>query len=332
MDGNGGGVELSPAHSTERRSSLHRAGSHGLFSHRYRSQLYSQPRFNGDIVAPSELDERPVSNSSGSELVDGIGRSSGDDVSDVATPKRHDGRFNLMARSSVSSSLKASFSAGGGGDSFDHTDALPKEMSFTWIDILALCFSICSFLFDICADMFVAKFHYENGDYWYFTLTTTFIVVPTLVMTGISLRWYVLDSREEGAPQVTWFKWCLRVILLFLQLGPILRYLDSLLYGLKFRRSTANKADQKKYYQYMVYEDTDATMLRLFECFMEAAPQLVLQVYILARRYQFEEPSFDNSKLEPWLSIEQNTNDTYIEQPGHNYVLSPHHSFRCPGH
>ncbi|CAG2184275.1 unnamed protein product, partial [Oppiella nova] len=33
----------------------------------------------------------------------------------------------------------------------------------------------------------------------------------------------------------------------------------------------------------MVYEDTDAAMLRLFECFMEAAPQLVLQIYILAK-------------------------------------------------
>lgn len=28
----------------------------------------------------------------------------------------------------------------------------------------------------------------------------------------------------------------------------------------------------------MVYEDADATLLRLFECFMESAPQLVLQV------------------------------------------------------
>ncbi len=35
-----------------------------------------------------------------------------------------------------------------------------------------------------------------------------------------------------------------------------------------------------KFYTLMVYEDADATLLRLFECFMESAPQLVLQVRI----------------------------------------------------
>ena len=33
-----------------------------------------------------------------------------------------------------------------------------------------------------------------------------------------------------------------------------------------------------KYFTLMVYEDADATLLRLFECFMESAPQLILQV------------------------------------------------------
>lgn len=166
----------------------------------------------------------------------------------------------------------------------DRVDALPKDMSFTWIDILAIVFSICSFLFDITTDTVVAAFHLRNGDYWYFSLTTSFIVIPTLVMTGISLRWYVLDAREEGSPKISTFKWFTRTVFLLLQLGPILRYFDSLIYGLKFRRNKKNKSEQKKYFQYMVYEDTDATMLRLFECFMEAAPQLVLQIYILAKK------------------------------------------------
>lgn len=97
------------------------------------------------------------------------------------------------------------------------------------------------------------------------------------------MRWYVLDAREVGSPPISTCQWIMRFIFLMLQLGPILRYFDSLIYGLKFMQNKTNKQEQVKYFQYMIYEDTDATMLRLFECFMEAAPQLVLQLYILAR-------------------------------------------------
>ena len=67
-------------------------------------------------------------------------------------------------------------------------------------------------------------------------------------------------------------------------------------YGLLSRKygrmeSKAKNANEKskarekrlKFYTLMVYEDADATLLRLFECFMESAPQLILQIYILIR-------------------------------------------------
>ena len=43
------------------------------------------------------------------------------------------------------------------------------------------------------------------------------------------------------------------------------------------------RRERVKWYTLMVYEDADATLLRLFECFMESAPQLVLQIYILLK-------------------------------------------------
>lgn len=145
----------------------------------------------------------------------------------------------------------------GDGDEFfasDHIDSLPPEMSFTWFDIIALVTSIVTFLGDIGTDTVVAAFHLHNGDYWYFSLTVAFIAIPTLIVTGISLRWYVLDAREAGSPPISKFKWATRVTFLLLQLGPIVRYVDSLIYGLKFRKSSKNRSEQKKYYQYMVYE------------------------------------------------------------------------------
>ena len=41
--------------------------------------------------------------------------------------------------------------------------------------------------------------------------------------------------------------------------------------------------ERVKWYTLMVYEDADATLLRLYESFMESAPQLVLQIYILLK-------------------------------------------------
>ena len=164
----------------------------------------------------------------------------------------------------------------------DYPDSIPSYMSFTYLDILTLSFSICTFLCDLITDIVVTVFHYSNHDYWYFSLTITFIAVPTLIMTIMSLRWYILDSKDPHSLPVSKTQWVLRVIFLTLQLGPVMRYIDSILYGFKFRKLNEEKQKAaRRYFQYMIYEDTDATMLRLFECFMEAAPQLVLQMTVM---------------------------------------------------
>lgn len=187
--------------------------------------------------------------------------------------------FRLTHRASFLSTEQNGFL----NDRNDFIDSVPEQMSFTYIEAFALLFSIGSFLIDIVTDVTVATFHYLNQNYWYFALTVSFIAFPTLIMTAMSLRWYILDAREDW-PKVSKIQWLMRVFFLLFQLGPIMRYIDSLLYGLQFRKHN-DKLDRKaarKYYKYMIYEDADATMLRLFECFLEAAPQLVLQIYILA--------------------------------------------------
>ena len=53
-------------------------------------------------------------------------------------------------------------------------------------------------------------------------------------------------------------------------------------YGLKSRLGKeTNGRNQNVYVQLMLNEDADMALLRLLECFMEAAPQLTLQLYIL---------------------------------------------------
>lgn len=195
--------------------------------------------------------------------------------------------FRLTHRTSFLSSCKIS------RNDVDDTDSLPETMSFTRLDEFCLIFSITTFLLDIITDLTVATNHYLNSDYYYFSFTVAFIAFPAFVMTCINLRWYIVDANEPNSPKATKKQWCIRVLILSLQLGPVMRYYDSIKFGRNFRNFKSRHGTKskmaRKYFQYMIYEDADATMLRLFECFLEAAPQLILQMYILAvskRSYQ----------------------------------------------
>ncbi len=70
----------------------------------------------------------------------------------------------------------------------------------------------------------------------------------------------------------------MRLIFILLQLGLISRYFDALIYGFKFKYYK-----KKEYIEYKIFEDIDTAMLRIFEGCMESAPQMVLQIYIIAK-------------------------------------------------
>lgn len=162
------------------------------------------------------------------------------------------------------------------------------EMSFDYLDALSLVFSMFSFLLDYMTDIVVAIFHYLNHDYWYSGLTALFVLVPNMITSCMSFRWYMSDSQQEHSNHVGRFQWWLRIIFHIFQVGPILRYYESLQYGMAFREEI-DPEEKKKAYMRMIYEDADATMLRLFESFMESAPQLMLQMYIITKNYPFDD-------------------------------------------
>lgn len=80
-------------------------------------------------------------------------------------------------------------------------------------------------------------------------------------MQLVSVAWYLEDDIDLG-----WFDIAMHI----LQLGPILRYVKALKLGFQDRRTLSYS------------EMRDASMIRLLEAFFESAPQLVLQLYIMA--------------------------------------------------
>jgi len=63
----------------------------------------------------------------------------------------------------------------------------------------------------------------------------------------------------------------------------VFRYYDVLKYALKSRRAArkGNYDDQKNFYVLMAKEDSYVSLLRIFECFLEAVPQQILQICIV---------------------------------------------------
>lgn len=217
-------------------------------------------------------------------------------INELVTVRRFNGLHNAANRARVNldqSGFSHEDSIVGATTTIDLTDGVELrtkrlEMTFNFLDAASLIFSMCSFFLDLVTDIAVACFHYLNNDYWYCALTVAFIMLPTLVTTGISLRWYIIDSQMEGTEPISKTQWIIRSLFHILQIAPILRYYESLQYGLKFR-DTKDQDEKKKMYMKMIYEDADATMLRLFESFMESAPQLMLQMYIITKNYPFDD-------------------------------------------
>jgi len=213
--------------------------------------------------------------------------------------------------------------------SIDETDALPESLRYNWFDLMCTLISVVTYLADLTMDCVIAYYFYHLSSahgihhYWYFGLTVFFIVMPSLTMTGFSFRWYLMDSDNPQLPRVSIWRWLLRLIVLVLQVAPVLRYFDSMRYGIlsrvaKYREERATDQAEKehqrrervKWYTLMVYEDADATLLRLYESFMESAPQLVLQIYILLKDPQagkvfpVKTPSGEDAEHPQWESNE----------------------------
>ncbi|CAH1253250.1 XKR4 [Branchiostoma lanceolatum] len=142
--------------------------------------------------------------------------------------------------------------------------------TFTIFDALFIIVSMSTFLVDIVTDAMVSVQYFRAGNrVEWGSLTLTFIIVPSLVMQVFSTRWFMADDNMGG-----WVSWLIHC----LQMGPIYRYVQALQTGWEARK-TNHPIDFERLYQ----QQSDVCMLRLFESFMESAPQLILQLYIMLK-------------------------------------------------
>lgn len=84
-------------------------------------------------------------------------------------------------------------------------------------------------------------------------------------------------------------KFCFVLAVIF-QLAPVLHYYENLRYALKTRRceKSQDRVGARQNYLKMLKEDQDVALLRIFECFLEAAPQQILQLTLLLKHHDMK--------------------------------------------
>ncbi|XP_063833443.1 XK-related protein 6 [Ostrinia nubilalis] len=173
---------------------------------------------------------------------------------------------------------------------YDEPDRMPEKISITNLDLFMYCVAIVGHFVDLGFDINVAVRYAVARQMVIFGWTLVFILLPAFVNTLVSIRMYSQDKQQNSLSNEFSKRRWLRIVVLVLQMAPILRFADAFIYALKCRRAERKQdpTSQRQYYALMLKEDSDAALLRIFECFLEAAPQLVLQVSLLLRGdYQF---------------------------------------------
>lgn len=193
----------------------------------------------------------------------------------------------------------------------DSTDKITESnQTFGVFYVICIALSIITYVLDLVLACILLYFYSIHGQGVYFGLTLTFVLVPALFMTAFSLRWYIVDHDDPSLGKIALWQWIVRIIFLLPQVSPLLRYIDTLIYGLKSniaRRTASLDQWQVVYFRRMLDEDTNGALLRLFHCFLHAAPQAIIQLTLLIRTIATAEKranlNTDIAILQAWTVI-----------------------------
>ncbi|XP_020785520.2 XK-related protein 7 [Boleophthalmus pectinirostris] len=187
----------------------------------------------------------------------------------------------------------------------------PAEQRYSLADF---CWTLCAllvFFSDGASDLWLTADYFLRRDYWFFTVTLIFIIVPSLVVQVLSFRWVAYDfveggtaaavvaasGAEESGPSpkdsgepgpstgggapgcCSVCMWLFQGIIHVFQLAQVWRYVHALYLGVQSRWHT--DPERRHYFWRMMFESADISMLRLLESFLKSAPQLVLQLSIM---------------------------------------------------
>ncbi|XP_059475293.1 uncharacterized protein LOC132196562 [Neocloeon triangulifer] len=139
-------------------------------------------------------------------------------------------------------------------------EKVSKKSYSKLVDVVIIAFSICTLLVDLATDIFLVVEYFSKDYYAWGWLTLALVVLPLFIVEGFSIRWH---SQDGNATFITYL-----AHVFFL--GIAHRYVEAI--------QTAAVGTP----QTLLNHQRDLCLLHLFNSFLEAAPQLVLQLYVTA--------------------------------------------------
>uniref|UniRef100_A0A2C9L4Q6 XK-related protein n=1 Tax=Biomphalaria glabrata TaxID=6526 RepID=A0A2C9L4Q6_BIOGL len=173
-----------------------------------------------------------------------------------------------------------------------NSETFEPPVKFGWFDMLIGILSIAVFLVDIGTDIELAAHYFRDKSFRYGIVTAALIIIPSLITCLLGLHWYIIDYRKEKQVveklkrnkrkpyKIPTYIWFLRIFFTLLMFGPVVRVVEYLYCGVKSQNKRLTPKERKRFYRFMMYEDVDSCLLRIFESFLESAPQLTWQLYI----------------------------------------------------
>ncbi|MEQ2225626.1 hypothetical protein ILYODFUR_019417 [Ilyodon furcidens] len=135
---------------------------------------------------------------------------------------------------------------------------------------------------DICTDTALAFRYFQEAQYVWSGMTALFIITGLVINQIFSYAWFS-DNMEDKQEQVMICRSKGRLLALHVfGMGIFLRYYHLLRQGYRvvWRASSSDNANFQERHHELFCMATDLSMLKLFESFLESAPQLLLQLYI----------------------------------------------------
>ncbi|XP_014470451.1 PREDICTED: XK-related protein 6-like [Dinoponera quadriceps] len=177
----------------------------------------------------------------------------------------------------------------------DDVDITMTPRTYNWFIFCSIC-SILMHIIDMVFDYNIAIQYLLYNKITYFTWTICFIVIPSLINCIVSKRMQNQDkeihtsTNDLNGTKISHImiknKYCFVVTVIF-QLAPVLHYYESMKYALKAYQygKSGDRVNASRNHSKMLTEVEDVALLRVFECFLEAAPQQILQLTILLKSH-----------------------------------------------